>query len=155
MVSHSRPAEQPLHVAPALPHEVLDSDAYGSHVPLEPPLQHPLGQVLSSHWHVPFVLSQRPFGHGAHFAPAVPHADDDSAPYGRHVLPLQQPEGQELASQTHWPVALSHSVPAGQPLHAIPPTPQEPFDSDAYARHAPVKPPLQQPLGHDIASQTQ
>jgi hypothetical protein len=49
---------------------------------------------------------------------------------------------------------LSHSVPAGHPPQVEPPAPQEPFDWAPYASQVPVRPPLQQPFGHEAASQT-
>jgi len=70
------------------------------------------------------------------------------------VLPLQQPLEQEVASQAHWPVVLLHSCPDAHGPQLLPPAPQEPLDSEAYASHVPVVPPLQQPLGHEVASQT-
>ncbi len=36
--------------------------------------------------------------------------------------------------------------------HDAPPAPQEPFDSEANGSHAPLA--VQQPFGHDVASQT-
>jgi hypothetical protein len=33
-----------------------------------------------------------------------------------------------------------------------PPVPHEPVLSEAHASHVPVLPPLQQPLGHEVAS---
>jgi hypothetical protein len=65
---------------------------------------------------------------------------------------LQQPPGHELALQTHWPFAL-HACPAAHPPHFAPDSPQEIADSDPYASHVPVAPPLQQPFGHVVASQ--
>jgi hypothetical protein len=38
-----------------------------------PPTQQPAGQVLPSHEQVPLVVSQSPFEHVPHVAPAVPH----------------------------------------------------------------------------------
>jgi hypothetical protein len=68
------------------------------------------------------------------------------------VLPLQHPAGQETASQTHWPVVMLHSCPAAHVPHAAPPVPHELADSDAYCWHAPAA--VQQPLGHEVESQT-
>ena len=68
------------------------------------------------------------------------------------MLPLQQPFGQDVASQTHWPLFLLHSWVAAQGAHVAPDAPQEPLDSDPYASHVPLAPPLQQPLGHVLES---
>lgn len=43
------PAGHIVHVAPAVPHVDGDSDAQGTHVPVGPPLQQPLGHELASH----------------------------------------------------------------------------------------------------------
>jgi len=51
----------------------------------------------------------------------------------------------------HWPVAL-HAWPLAQPLQVAPPVPQDVVDCAAYASHVPVA--VQQPAGHDAASQT-
>ena len=64
---------------------------------------------------------------------------------------MQQPAGHDVASQTHTPVLLLHSSPEEHAAHAAPPVPQEVFDSDAYGSQLL---PLQQPAGHDVASQT-
>jgi len=145
-------------VAPAVPHEVVDCDAYASHVPLGPPLQHPPGQVFPSQPQVPLVVSHRLLAHPAQAAPAVPHDAPDWDPHGTHVPvapPLQQPFGHEVASQTHVPLLLLHSSPVPHAEQFAPPVPQEPLDSDAHASHVPVGPPLQHPLGHELASHTQ
>ena len=57
-----------------MPHDDVDSEAYGSHVPLVPPLQQPVGHVLASHEQVPFVLSQTLFAHALQAAPPAPHS---------------------------------------------------------------------------------
>jgi hypothetical protein len=64
---------------------------------------------------------------------------------------LQQPFGHEVASQTHLPVVLLHSCPVPHAAQLAPAVPQELFDSEPYATHVV---PLQQPLGHEVASQT-
>jgi hypothetical protein len=50
-VLHWRSEPHAAHVAPAVPHEVSDCDAQGSHVPL--PVQHPFGHEVESHTHCP------------------------------------------------------------------------------------------------------
>jgi hypothetical protein len=88
-------------------------------------------------------------------APAVPHSPIDCEAYSTQVLPLQQPREHELASQTHCPVLLLHSSPDGHPAQLAPEVPHDVLDSEAYASHVPLVPPLQQPLGQVVASQEQ
>ncbi len=126
---HAWPVAHAAQLAPAVPHEELDSDAYGSQVPVLPPLQHPLGHVAASHLQEPFVVSQRLFAQAVQAAPPVPHSELDSDAYGVHVLPLQQPLGHEAASQTHVPLAL-HAWPVAQAPQEAPPVPQDPLDCE-------------------------
>jgi hypothetical protein len=130
-LSHSWPDRHAPQVAPPAPHEAFDSDAYALHVPLAPPLQHPLGQVMASHEQTPTVVSQRPFAQDPHAAPPLPHCKEDSDAYGTHALPLQQPFAHEVASQTHSPVALLHSCPAPHAAQVAPAVPHDAFDSEA------------------------
>jgi hypothetical protein len=141
-------------VAPPVPQDAIDSEAYASHVPVMPPLQHPLGQVLESQEHKPSVVSQSPFVQAAQAAPPAPQSAADCADASTHVLPLQQPNVHELESHTHWPVVLLHSWPEEQAPQVSPPVPQEVLLSEPYSSHVPVMPPLQQPSGHEVASQT-
>jgi hypothetical protein len=106
---HSWPLAQAAHVAPLVPQDGFDSEAYASHVPVVPPLQQPLGQVLASHEQTPVVVSHRPFAQDAQAAPFFPQRDDDSEENGTQVSPLQQPLAHEVASQTHCPVVSLHS----------------------------------------------
>jgi hypothetical protein len=147
---HSWPEAQAAHVAPPAPHEGVDSEPYSSHVPDEPPLQQPFGQVVASHLQLPLVVSQSPFAQLAHEAPPWPHSEADSDESATHVPPLQHPLGHEVASQTQTPAAL-HSWPVAQALQVAPPAPHEVFDSLAYATQLV---PLQQPFGHDVALHT-
>jgi hypothetical protein len=142
VVSHS-PLEHDEHVAPAVPHELPDCDAQGSHVPVGPPLQQPFGQEVASQTHVPLaVLHSSPGAHAPQVAPAVPHDAFDSALHASQVPEaVQQPFGHDCALHTQLPVALQ-SVPAGQAWQAAPPLPQDALDSFAYASHEPL---LQQP----------
>jgi len=78
VVLHSWPDAQAPQVAPPVPQEAVVSEAYASHVPVVPPLQQPVGQVLALHWQRPLVVSQRPFPHAAHVAPPWPHCEADS-----------------------------------------------------------------------------
>jgi hypothetical protein len=75
----------------------------------------------------------------------------DWAANGTQIEPLQQPPGQEAPLQTHWPVLLLHFCPAAQPAQTAPPAPHAASDWSAYLMHVE---PLQQPSGHDVASQT-
>ena len=76
---HSCPEAHAAQLAPPVPHDAGDSDAYASHVPEMPPLQQPFGQVLRSHEQRPLVVSHRLFAHAAQAAPPVPQALLDSA----------------------------------------------------------------------------
>jgi hypothetical protein len=51
---HSWPAPQGEHAAPAVPHEVVVSDAQATHVPVES--QQPCGHDVASHTQLPVVL---------------------------------------------------------------------------------------------------
>ena len=93
----------PAHAAPPVPHEVFDSEAYGSHdVPLQQPAHEPPPQLQTP------LEQESPLPHEPHAAPPVPHCPCDCEAYSTHVLPLQQPLGHEAASQTHCPVLLLH-----------------------------------------------
>ena len=127
---HSWVAAQGAQVAPDTPQEPLDSDAYASHVPLAPPVQQPLGQVLASHAQTPVVRSHRLFAHGPHAAPPLPHCEPVCDANCTHTLPLQHPFGHELASHTHAPVLRLHSWPIEHGAQAAPAAPQELYDSD-------------------------
>ena len=49
-------------------------------------------------------------------------------------------------------MVLLHSWPEPHAPQEAPPAPQEAFDSEEYAWHTP--PDVQQPAGHEVASQT-
>jgi hypothetical protein len=73
-VSQSWSAGQAAQALPPVPHDMTDSDAYGSQVPPSAS-QHPLGHVSALHSHLPLVVSQPlPAGQALHSAPAAPHA---------------------------------------------------------------------------------
>ena len=122
-------------------------------MPLVPPLQQPLGQVVASHEQVPVVASHRLFEQLVHEAPPVPHCAPVSEAYGTHVLPLQQPLGHdvELHSQTPPLPPLTHSWPEAHAAHWAPLAPQELFVSLPTGSHVF---PLQQPSAQEFASQT-
>jgi hypothetical protein len=63
---------------------------------------------------------------------------------------VQQPFGQEFALQAHVPCVVSH-VPAAHATQAAPPVPHCEADCDESGTQVL---PLQQPLGHDVASHT-
>jgi hypothetical protein len=71
------------------------------------------------------------------------------------VLPLQHPPAHEVPSQTHWPELVLHSCPAPHAAQAAPAVPQAALDSAPYGTQTPLAPPLQQPLGHVVASHAQ
>jgi hypothetical protein len=123
---HSWPFPQATQAAPALPHEVFDSPENGSHVV---PLQQPAHEAVLPHEHWP-ALHESPEPHAAQALPPMPQSAPDCDAGWTQVLPLQHPVGHEVASQVHWPVLLSHSCPVAHALHAIPPAPQEAFDSE-------------------------
>jgi hypothetical protein len=114
-------------------------------------LQQPAGHVTASHEQTPVVMSQRPFAQEPHAAPPLPHCEDDCDEYCTHVLPLQQPFAHDVALQTHCPVPRLHSCPDAHAPQVAPPVPHDVFDSAAWASHVP---PLQQPAGHEVTSQT-
>lgn len=64
--------------------------------------------------------------------------------------PTQQPLGQVVLSQEQVPLVVSQS-PFAQLEHALPPLPHCAADSEPSRTQVF---PLQQPLGHDVASQT-
>jgi hypothetical protein len=115
-----------------VPQDVLDCDAYGSHVPVTPPVQQPRAQVVESHAQAPLFVSQRPCAQVWHAAPPAPHALADCDEYAMHEpLAVQQPPGHEVASQTQAPVLVSHSWPEAHAAQLAPPVPHEEFDSEA------------------------
>jgi len=91
--------------------------------------------------------------HGAHMAPPMPHVPVPSRLKGTQlplVPPLQQPPPQVFESQLHVPLVMSHRWFV-QPPHIAPFVPHVPAPCDA---HGTQLWPLQQPLGHEVESQT-
>ena len=127
---HSWVAAHGAHVAPDAPQEPLDSDPYASHVPLVPPLQQPLGQVLASHAQTPVVRSHRLFAQEPHAAPPLPHCEGDCDANCTHTLPLQHPFAHDVASHTHAPLVVSHRWPIVHGEQAAPAVPHVLYDSD-------------------------
>jgi hypothetical protein len=132
------------------------------------PSQHPVGHEVASHTQAPprhiwpaaqagaapqvqAPLEEHPSAWTAsqppQSAPPVPHV---ASMRGLQVTPEQHPFGQvALVQLLHRPPV--HDSPEGQASHALPPPPHELGRSPA--RHAPAA--LQQPLGQEVASQTQ
>ena len=120
------------------------------------------------HWHWPEAeqLSVVPGSHVVHSAPSIPHVENDEV---SQVTPEQQPAGQDVASQTHaprlqrWPG--SHAGPPPHvhaPLrseHPSPYVPQLEHDPPSLPHWTELGVshvlPEQQPLGQELASQTQ
>jgi hypothetical protein len=120
------------------------------------------------HWQVPVVVQwSEPFAAQApHAPPFTPQVVTDAV---RQAPAEQQPVGHERASQTHFPLAQRwpalHAAPApqaqlppavqvsasaaSQEIHATPGAPQR-----VSCRETQVAP-SQQPVGHDVALQTQ
>jgi hypothetical protein len=63
------------HVPPPVPHDPVLCAPVASQVPVVPPTQQPVAQVLPSQEQVPLVVSQSPFAHVPQAAPPVPHWD--------------------------------------------------------------------------------
>jgi len=91
-------------------------------------------------------LSERVASQPTQTAPPLPQLVSDGA---MQVAPAQHPFGQLVLLQPlQWPAV--QVWPAGQVVQALPPPPHELALSPE--RHAPAE---QQPLGHDVLSQTQ
>jgi hypothetical protein len=75
---HSWPVPQAAQLAPPVPQDDADSEAYASQVPLVPPLQQPFGHVRASHAQRPLVVSHRLLAQATQAAPPVPQALLDS-----------------------------------------------------------------------------
>ena len=117
VVSHSWPDAHPVHVAPAVPHELFPSPEYGSHVL---PLQQPFGHEEELHVQTPVPLQVWPVAQAAQLTPPLPHSVSFSLVSATHDPPLQQPE-HEPPPQVQDP--LEHESPLPHGLHAAPPVP--------------------------------
>lgn len=150
---------QAMQAAPAVPHALVDGVAHVA------PEQQPLAQLVALQLvHTP-LAHVPPVPQFAHAVPPVPHAV--ALLPARQLVPLQQPL-QEVASQTHAPPTQCWPAPQAGPV----PQRQAPVASQALevsgsqVRHcAPGAPhalaervvqvdPAQQPVGHEVASQT-
>ena len=118
---HSWPVAQDPQAAPLVPHEPLDSEAYGSQVL---PLQQPFGHDAALQTHAP-LLHVWPAAHAKQFAPPAPHDEAVSLESGSHVEPLQQPP-HEPPPQLQTPFV--HESPVPHALHAAPAVPHWPAD---------------------------
>src|SRR6202041_1730833 len=77
---HSCPDPHAPQLAPAVPHELFDSEAYSSHVL---PLQQPLAHEWASQMHCPVLVLQSLFvGHAPQVTPPAPHDVFDSPESG-------------------------------------------------------------------------
>jgi hypothetical protein len=137
------------HAAPLAPHEVLDSAAYSSHVPVDE--QQPAHPEVELHTHCPLPLHIVPVGHPPQAAPPAPHEVFDWLENASHVLPpLQHPEHvPPLEPHEHSPP--EHDAPREQGLQALPAAPHSALVWEPKRTHAL---PLQQPVGHVLALQT-
>ncbi len=173
------PALQVAQAEPPVPHAVAEVPVWQTFA-----WQQPLGQLawlqmqapathaspaphggLLPHWQLPpLQLSAFVASHAPQLAPPVPHVALDGA---LHTLPEQHPEGHEAASQTQTPPEqrspTPHAAPAPQAQlparhesalagsHVAQPAPPVPHVASVDARQTLA---LQQPLAHDVASQT-
>jgi hypothetical protein len=148
------------HPPPPTPQAVADGDVHA------PPEQHPLGQELASHWHVPDTHSSpaphagplphvqlpevlqplAPAPHGAQAAPAAAHA---VALRVVQTAPVQHPFEHVVELQPVHAPPLQSWVD-GQALHCEPPVPQAPWPLPA--THWPAD--VQQPV-HEVVSHAQ
>ena len=146
LVLHSSPAAHPAQLAPAVPHDAVDSDAQASqvleghalhaappfphdpfdsfaYVSQEPLLQHPLHRPPPQE-QLPAVHVE-PVPHAAQVTPPVPQELFDCADCASHVPDaVQHPLGHDAALHTHWPARL-HVWPPGHVPHVAPPVPHE------------------------------
>ncbi|MDP3238004.1 MAG: hypothetical protein Q8N26_34755 [Myxococcales bacterium] len=148
------------------------------------PLQQPDGHEVASHTQAPaaqrcpvaqgMVVPQRQapdvqrsdaLPQAAHEAPEVPHCE--TVVLVMHELPLQHPDGHEVESQTQVPDAQRWPAPQGEFVpHLQAPEVHRSALAPQLVQAAPEAPhwvavvlvtqlaPLQQPEGHDVASQT-
>jgi len=144
---HCCPEAQDPHVPPPVPHEVFDSDPYGSHVPVD--VQQPFGHEVESHTHCPLPLHTWPDAHAEQAAPPAPHEELDSLENDSHVVPPLQQPAHAVPPHEHAPP--EHVCPEEQAPQAAPPAPQSASDWEVKGTHAL---PLQQPVAQELASQT-
>jgi len=142
------PAEQPLQVAPPLPHWETVWLAWATQVL---PLQQPLGQLVPLHGVVHTPAEQTfPLAHAEQVLPDLPHWDADCADCATQVLPLQQPDGQVVALHGVVQAPALQDWPEPHVVQAAPPLPQVEADCADCATQVL---PLQQPDGQVVALQ--
>ena len=122
---HSWPVPHAAQLAPAVPHEMVDSDAHATHVPVES--QQPCGHELASHTQLPVVLHSCPVGQALHATPPVPHDVADSPESGSHTPLLQQPAH---APPPHVHMPALHAPPVEHMPQATPPVPHSDEDCE-------------------------
>lgn len=125
-VSHTRLGAQPAQVAPAVPHDVLSSDAHGSQLPVGPPLQQPFEHDVESQTHWPVTLSHSsPVLQPPQVAPLAPHELLLSLARGSHEVPLQQPA---QAPPPHEQTPLEQACAPPHEVQSAPLVPHELLD---------------------------
>lgn len=113
------------------------------------PLQQPDGHEALSHTHCPVPVSHFwPVLHALHVAPPDPHDMSVSLVSASQVELLQHP-AHAMPLQVQTP--LEQLSPLPHPLQAAPFVPHSVCDWEVYGTHVV---PLQQPFGHEVASQT-
>ncbi len=121
-------ASHAAHAAPPVPHEPVDSEPYGSHVPFA--VQQPLGHEVASHTHWPVVvLHCWPIAQAWHAAPPAPHDVSDSDERGSHVPPAVQQPAHVPPPQLQLP--FEHVCPFVHAVQAAPAVPQDAPDCAA------------------------
>jgi hypothetical protein len=138
------PVPHPAQVAPPLPQLVVDSLPTARQVVAL--LQQPVHPDDVLHTQAP-LLQASPVPHPAQAAPPLPQLVADSLAVATQVFPLQHPAHPDDVLHTQAPAL--HVCPVAHATHAMPPVPHEPF---AEVWHLPEL--SQQPLGHEVASQT-
>jgi hypothetical protein len=113
-------------------------------------VQQPVEQELESQTQAPEALHSWPLTQVWHAAPPTPQV---VALFVWHAPFLQQPFGQDVPSQTQAPAL--QCWPEGQVKHMLPDVPQTGGLCMVCAVADRQVPPLQQPLGQEVASQTQ
>jgi hypothetical protein len=130
-----------------VPQELLDSAAYGSHVPAA--VQQPIGHEVALHTHCPDVVSHVcPDEQPTHATPLLPQDEIDSFASLSQLEPVQQPP-HPMKAHEHVPL-LQLSCVAHAP-HTAPPVPHSEFDWAEVDTHVV---PSQHPLGHEDPLQT-
>ena len=136
---------QATHAPPPAPHAVAEGAVL--HCPL---LQQPV-QLAPPQLQAPAVQAC-PIAHALQALPAEPHTLAVWVANSTQLLPWQQPPGQEAGVHSQTPLA-PQACRAAQAAQAAPAAPHFAAVWVAYKTQAPVVA-SQQPLGHEVASQT-